>query len=429
MASSQLISEPPRPPQAPVNAAEPGNIGAAPARPPALTPLWVICGLAMGPAVALGLARFAYALLLPAMRADLHWSFADAGSMNTANAAGYLAGALAAAPLGKRIGDKKVFAISLLLTAASVAACGLSADFFALLVMRLLAGFTGALAFVAGAGITAAAAAGGAPGRAPTFLGLYFAGAGFGVAASALAVPWLLDAAGWRAGWMALGALSLLATAFGWFALRHAPAPVYTASHSERGGWSPRFMARVLAAYGLFGMGYIAYVTFIVAFLRSEEGFTSAGISGFWSVLGLASILAAFVWGPILGRLKGGWGATATLAVVALGAAIPLLGGHAPGAYLSAFLFGGSFLSVIAAVTSFARRAAQPHAWTAAIAALTIAFGLGQCVGPVLSGVLSDGPNGVRVGLWLSVGILALGSVIAAFQPEPAPAPHVGSHA
>ena len=47
----------------------------------------------MGPAVALGLARFAYALLLPAMRADLSWSFADAGAMNTANAVGYLAGA------------------------------------------------------------------------------------------------------------------------------------------------------------------------------------------------------------------------------------------------------------------------------------------------------------------------------------------------
>ena len=31
----------------------------------ALTSLWVVIGLAMGPAVALGLARFAYALLFP----------------------------------------------------------------------------------------------------------------------------------------------------------------------------------------------------------------------------------------------------------------------------------------------------------------------------------------------------------------------------
>ena len=61
-------------------------------KPMVQTPLWVIVGLAMGPAVALGLGRFAYALLLPSMRADLGWSFADAGALNTANAAGYLLG-------------------------------------------------------------------------------------------------------------------------------------------------------------------------------------------------------------------------------------------------------------------------------------------------------------------------------------------------
>ena len=97
-----------------------------------LTPAWVIVGLAMGPAVALGLGRFAYALLLPPMRADLGWSFAQAGGMNTANAAGYLVGALVAAPVGRRMGDKRVFAISLALSALAVGASGLTADYVAL---------------------------------------------------------------------------------------------------------------------------------------------------------------------------------------------------------------------------------------------------------------------------------------------------------
>src|SRR6201996_2629040 len=118
-----------------------------------LTPLWVVFGLAMGPAVALGLARFAYALLLPAMRADLGWSFADAGAMNTANAAGYLAGALIAAPIGRRVGDKVAFKFGLLLTAIAIGASGLTANFTVLLVLRLMAGLTGAIAFVAGAGL------------------------------------------------------------------------------------------------------------------------------------------------------------------------------------------------------------------------------------------------------------------------------------
>lgn len=385
----------------------------------ALTPLWVVVGLAMGPAVALGLSRFAYALLLPPMRADLGWSFADAGSMNTANAAGYLAGALLAAPFGKRMGDKLVFAIGLLLTALTVGASGLTADFTLLLALRVAAGFTSALAFVAGAGLTSAAAMGGSKSRAPTLLGVYFGGAGMGITASALAVPPLLGTIGWRGGWLVLGALALAATVFGGLVLRRTPRTSYASGGSARGGWSLRFMTCKLLAYGLFGAGYIAYTTFIIAYLRSEEGFSSAGITRFWSVFGLVSVAAAFAWGRILGRLKGGWGMAATLSAVTIGTAVPLLWSAPAGAYLSAVLFGGSFLAVVAAVTSFARRAVRPHAWTAAIAALTVAFGIGQCIGPVLSGAVSDGPDGLRAGLWLSVGILALATVIAALQREP----------
>ena len=73
------------------------------------THLGIVIGLAMGPAVGLGLGRFAYALLLPSMRFDLNWSYAAAGAMNTANAVGYLIGALAAAPFAARYGDRRGF--------------------------------------------------------------------------------------------------------------------------------------------------------------------------------------------------------------------------------------------------------------------------------------------------------------------------------
>ncbi len=256
-----------------------------------LTPLWVVVGLSMGPAVALGLARFAYALLLPSMRADLGWSYADAGTMNTANAAGYLLGALLAAPFGQRFGTKALFATSMLLTTLAIGASGLTADYSALLALRFVAGFTGALVFVCGAALTSAAAHGGSRNRAPTLLGLYFAGAGIGITASALAVPSLLQSIGWRGGWLVVGALALGATVLGCLALLRAPEPSYASGSTARGGWSPRFMACKLLAYGLFGVGYVAYATFIIAFLRTDEGvlsrghhrllvFTGAGIRG-----------------------------------------------------------------------------------------------------------------------------------------------------
>ncbi len=56
----------------------------------ALPSLWPAFALCLSMAVANGLGRFAYALLLPAMREDLHWSYAQAGWLNTANALGYV---------------------------------------------------------------------------------------------------------------------------------------------------------------------------------------------------------------------------------------------------------------------------------------------------------------------------------------------------
>jgi predicted MFS family arabinose efflux permease len=384
-------------------------------RPPG-TSLWIVAGLAMGPAVALGLARFAYALLLPAMRADLGWSYASAGAMNTANAFGYLTGALLAAPIARRIGIKRTFFAGILITAAGIGATGLSAQFDTLMSLRVLTGITGALAFVAGGSMTAAVA--GAAMRAPLALGIYFAGGGLGVTLSALTVPLLLERLGWRGGWLVLGGLALSATAIALPALLRAPLPAEQTSASNGFAWSPRSIRVELMGYVLFGAGYIAYATFIIAQLHSNSHFSAREISFFWALLGSAAIAGAFIWSPILSRLKGGRGAAAVIAAVTLGAALPLLSSGRPVAYLSAVVFGGSFLSTITAVTSFARRAAPPEAWTKAIAALTVAFGIGQCVGPILSGYLSDGPDGVRAGLEISAAILLAAAVVISFQRE-----------
>ena len=53
----------------------------------------IVAGLSMGPAIANGFARFAYALLLPPMRADLGWNYTHAGWLKKANGNGYLLGA------------------------------------------------------------------------------------------------------------------------------------------------------------------------------------------------------------------------------------------------------------------------------------------------------------------------------------------------
>lgn len=124
--------------------------------------------LSLGVAVALGFARFAYALVLPAMRADLGWSFTVAGAMNAANAAGYLLGAFAAPRLIAPWGLRQTFAVGMVGTALALLASGLTSMVPLLLALRFLAGTGGALIFVAGGGL-AALAARAHPQRSPSY--------------------------------------------------------------------------------------------------------------------------------------------------------------------------------------------------------------------------------------------------------------------
>jgi MFS-type transporter involved in bile tolerance (Atg22 family) len=55
--------------------------------------------------------------------------------------------------------------------------------------------------------------------------------------------------------------------------------------------------------------------------------------------------------------------------------------------------------------------------WPAGISVFTIVFAAGQIVGPSLVGALADGAGGLRAGLAVSAGLLALGALLAWAQP------------
>jgi len=375
-------------------------------------------GLALGPAVALGFARFAYALLLPAMRTDLHWSYTQAGALNTANAVGYLVGAIGGAWLARRLGTHRTFVVGLVVTTVAILGSAASSSLVVLSVLRAISGASGAAVFIAGAALAAHLASNDSR-RPALLLGVYFAGAGAGIVLSGAVVPVVLGAtgpSGWPLGWLVLAVLALAGSVVAWLAAKDVAAPPVSFGGIAR-GWDVRRFLPVGLGYALFGAGYIAYATFIISYLR-HEGLGDGEVSAFWVVLGLASVVATFAWGPVLARLRGGRGPAAVMAVLLAGAVLPVVAGGSIAAFASAVLFGGSFLTVVTAVTDLARRMVPGHAITAAIGALTVAFALGQCVGPVLAGVLSDGAAGVRAGLMASAAILAAGLITSLAQRE-----------
>ena len=180
------------------------------------SPVLLALALSMAAAVALGMTRFAYAMLLPIMREDLGWSYTLAGAMNTANALGYLVGALSAPALLRRWGAGRAVLIAAVGASALMALSGFFRLAEPLLLQRLLAGVASAWLFVA-AGLLTTQLAAGHPGKSGWLLGIYYGGTGWGIAASALVVPTVVAHGGhWPSAWWALALLCAGATAVLW---------------------------------------------------------------------------------------------------------------------------------------------------------------------------------------------------------------------
>ena len=174
--------------------------------------LLLAAGLALGPMVVTGIARFAYGLLLPAMRDDLGWSFTQAGAMNTANGLGYLIGTVLSLRLAGTLDARRTFGWGLLATALTLLASGLVRSLDVLLALRAITGIASALVFVSG---TTLAARIGPPQRAPLAIAVYFSGAGLGIVLSGATLPALFERSGpaaWPLAWLGLGATALLCT-------------------------------------------------------------------------------------------------------------------------------------------------------------------------------------------------------------------------
>ena len=391
----------------------------------ALPTLDVAAALALGTAISLGLGRFAYALLLPSMRADLGWSYLIAGAMNTVNAAGYLAGALLAPVCLRRADARSVFIGGSAATAAALLGHGLVTSDPALFAIRFLAGIVSAVAFVAGGLLAvrlaaAAASEGGGHGAsAGLVLGIYYGGTGVGIVASALLVPAFVGRAAvhaWQGAWIALAALALVATALAALATGTLRRPATAAVPSAgRGRFAWASFIPVLIAYLLFGVGYIGYMTFVITLLR-EEHFGDGLVTAFFAMLGLAVMVSPWIWAGVLQRFRGGGAFALLSALLALATLMPVLSAHEVAVFASGLLFGAVFLSLVASTTSLIRHNLAPAAWPAAIAAFTIVFAVGQIVGPSLVGFVADHFGGLRSGFACSAAVLAFATLAASRQ-------------
>lgn len=380
--------------------------------------VWVALALALGAAVSLGTARFSYALLLPPMRDDLGWSYLLAGSMNTANAAGYLLGALTVAWIN-RMGVLRVFVAASFAIVALLLVSGWVTNTAVIMALRILIGVASAYVFVSG-GLLAAQLASSVSTHQGFLLSLYYGGPGLGIAISALAIPFSLSQAeiagvdhAWQRAWVVLGLISAFAT---FLMIRPASCiDMGSGVTSDQGQAKVSGLAFGLSAYFMFGLGYIGYMTFIIARLY-ELGFSHSDITRFYVLLGVSVMVAPRVWASALDRFRGGQVLMVLNALLAFATAIPLLLDDLLWIYLSGILFGLGFLSAVASTTQMVRHNLPRSQWAKGIGAFTTIFAVGQIIGPTVVGWIADTGSGLAMGLWFSVFALACGAVLASRQ-------------
>ena len=386
---------------------------------------WILAALSLGPAVATSFARFAYALILPAMRAELDLSYSQAGLLNTANALGYLVGALLCTGFVPRLGNRRLFSFGLVVTVLALLGAGLAETFGEQIALRAVAGVSSAMVYISGA-VLASNLYPDRPEISKSAIAVYFAGAGAGIVLSGVGIPWLLATLGdvaWRSAWLAIGGISVF---FATASIRASRRIAEPAAGATARPWSMSAFQGALASYFLFGLGYIAYMTFVIAWMVAR-GASAVSVALTWGTLGVATMLAPIVWRAPRSR----WPAAKTLAavgvVISTGAAIPLYSTALPAMILSAFLFGTAMFSVPTSITDLIKASLPKTAWGPSMASFTVVFAIGQSIGPVLTGWIADAARSLNASLAASVAILLGASVAAICQRDTtiAPAPPI----
>lgn len=379
-------------------------------------PWIIVLSLALGMAVSNGFARFGYGLILPAMRADLGWSYTMAGWINTANAAGYLIGALLALYCSASLGPLRLFRAGMIVTIVALLLSGFTADFASLIGLRLLAGIGAAPVFIAGSVMVATLFADHSS-KSALAIALYFGGSGLGILITAFSLPPIMEiwsASAWPHAWKVLGGLGVVSLAPAWWATRQLSQP----SDVSGGQFSfpPwRKLIPSLSGYFLFAVGYIVYMTFVVAWMR-ESGAGVWAIMITWGTLGFAVMLSSFVWRRILAAHSNGFPLGLSSIMTGFAVALPFVFAGWSGLLVSAFLFGLSFFIAPTAVALFTKKNMPRAQWSATVALYTTIFAVGQTLGPIGAGWVADVNGSLSTSLWVSALVLFAGGVLAFFQ-------------
>jgi len=398
---------------------------------------WIV--LAVGTLVvfgALGLARFGYTMVLPAMQAGLGLNNAHAGGLATANLVGYLVLSVLGGALAARYGPRIVVTVGLSVSATGMLLTGLANSFLEAAVWRAVTGIGSGASNVPVIGLLAAWFVQRRSGLAS---GIGVTGSSVALIVLGLLVPSVLSAFGhdgWRICWFIFAGMTYGLAVLAYSVLRNSPSelglhPVGASEQAEAVStslrelnWGKVYRSGVVWHLGMiyiaFGFSYIIYMTFFTKYLIAEGGYSQESAGRLFMLMGWLSLFCGIVWGSVSDKL----GRKPALVMVYIIQAVAF-GSFAlwplpPGFMLSAFLFGFSAWSIPAIVAATCGDILGPRLAPAGLGFVTLFFGIGQAAGPSVAGTVADASRSLSPAMLLA-SVVALSGAFASLFLKVAP--------
>ena len=363
--------------------------------------------------VGIGLARFAYTPLIPALIAAGWFTPAQAAYLGAANLAGYLAGALLARRIAALVPTGALLRTMMAVATAAFFACAAPLSFSWFFVWRFAAGIAGGVLMVLAAPVVLAQVP---PARRGLASGAIFTGVGLGIAASGTLVPLLLRA-GLSTTWCGLGALALGLTALawgGWPRGRAVPAAP-PASAPARHGRRPPALRALYVEYALIAAGLVPHMVFLVDFVARGLG-RGLDVGGqYWVVFGLGAAIGPLATGQLADRIGFQRALRLALVVQTMAVALPALTAGPIWLALSSLAVGAMVPGIVPLVLGRVHElspAGEPGR-TAAWSFATVAFALGQAAAAYgFSFLFARAGDGYAMLFGLGAAVLALALTI-----------------
>lgn len=382
--------------------------------------------LAATAGVAQSFGRFAFGVVLPAVRNDLDLTNTVAGSLATVNVGAYLIGTLVVASIAAKVRLLRIMHIGCVLAFAGLALTAVAPGVWLVGVAMFLSGFGGALVWIP---VPVIAADSMPPEKRSVAIGLMGSGMGSGIVFASQLSGYIRSSMGddsWRTVYVVLAIISfcvLLAT----FLLIGHQQDKPTGSGGGFGGFDAlkrmRAWKPLTAAYTSFGFMYLLILAFLVTRLEDDNGWSSSRASLAFTLVGIAMMFG----GPIFIALASRIGTRFGLAAAFIGwvsVVLLILPGWFYATLPSSVVLGLCFSAIPTMITLYVVENTTMDDYGPAFAAATLAFGVVQMISPQVGGLLADLTGSFTVVFLLSaaVGVLGLGaSLRLPNDEEPAP--------